>query len=47
MNKEIMPIILTIIDIIQAIVCISSKDYARFFYWVSAAVLTVSTIYMK
>ena len=47
MTKIYIPYLLAAIDLIQAIVCISHKDYPRFVYWISAGLLTVSTIYFK
>ena len=47
MNKNIMPLLLTAIDVVQCVICICHKDTPRAIYWIAAAALTVSTIYMK
>jgi len=47
MNKNILPIILIIIDLSQSIVCLVGKDYPRVLYWLAAGLITFSTIIMK
>jgi len=47
MIKMILPLVLVVIDVVQAVICLYTKDYARACYWASAGVLTISTIYMK
>lgn len=42
-----LPYLLVLIDIICACQYLYGRDYARMAYWLSAAVLTYSTIIMK
>lgn len=47
MSKHAIPLVLTLADILAALVCVYHKDYARSWYWLSAASITASTIMMK
>ena len=41
------PVIVGVIDILIAIAYVFIKDYPRVVYWLSAAILTGSTLLMK
>ena len=43
----IFPIVLAALDIGAAIVYAYNKDYARMMYWLSAASITISTLFIK
>jgi hypothetical protein len=45
--KNILPCVLCLIDIAAAIVCGFDKDWPRVMYWLSAASITASTLWMK
>jgi hypothetical protein len=47
MNKNILPMVLIIIDLVQSIVCVFHKDFVRALYWLSAGVLTATTMFMR
>jgi hypothetical protein len=44
---KVFPVILAILDVGAAIVSLCQKDYARAIYWLSAAILTTTTLYMR
>ena len=46
MIKNFLPIVLIIIDLSQSIICLWQRDYARAIYWLSAGLLTGTTIFM-
>jgi len=46
MSEKILPTILIIIDVCASIPYGMQGDWARFTYWISAAVLTYCTIHM-
>jgi hypothetical protein len=45
--KNILPCVLIVIDLVQAVVCLFQKDVPRAIYWSSAGLLTWSTVIMK
>jgi hypothetical protein len=45
--KEYIPTLLIVIHIAAAVVCIWEGDKARFLYWISAALITFSTLLIK
>lgn len=42
-----LPLFFTAVDMLMALCCLFVKDFPRFYYWLSAAVLTFSTTKMK
>ena len=44
--QKLFPIVMIILSLAAAAVYIFSKDYARGTYWLSASVLTASTLFM-
>lgn len=47
MSKHVIPILLAAFDLVEAVVCAFSRDWARCLYWASAAAITVSTVLMR
>ena len=47
MSKNLLPIVLALIDIAAAVVCVCKHDYIRAWYWFAAANITGATICMK
>ena len=47
MSKHLIPAMLAAADVVAAIVCVCHKDWARVVYWLSAASITASTIFIK
>jgi len=47
MLRNVLPIALTVIDLLAGIVYLFCKDYTRAIYWFSAACLTTTTLFMK
>jgi hypothetical protein len=47
MSKHLIPAMLAAADVVAAIVCACHKDWARTMYWLSAASITASTIFIK
>ena len=45
--ENVLPVVLIIIDVFQAIVCFYTGNKPKSLYWFSAAVLTYSTILMQ
>lgn len=47
MSKHVIPALLAGADVVAAIICICHKDWARGVYWLSAASITASTIFIR
>lgn len=47
MSKHLIPTLLSIADLAEAVVCAFHKDWGRVLYWTSAASITYSTVLMK
>jgi hypothetical protein len=47
MNPKILPVVLMIIDIAAGAVYLSKGDCPRFVYWIAAATITGSTLFIK
>ena len=41
------PFLLAVLDVAAAVVYVAKGDPARGVYWISAAILTLSTVYIK
>ena len=44
--KWAIPAGLAAFDVVEAVICLAQKDYARAWYWLAAAQITVATIFM-
>jgi len=47
MSKHLIPILLALADLAEAVVCACHRDWPRVLYWASAAAITYSTVLMK
>lgn len=47
MSKHLIPVLLAVADIVQAVVCCFHGDWARAMYWACAGGITYSTVLMK
>ena len=46
MNKSTIPFALATADAVQAVVCAFHRDWARAVYWLCAAGITASTVFI-
>jgi hypothetical protein len=45
--KDILPLLLVAVDLVESLVCAWQRDYARAWYWLAAGQITFATVLMK
>lgn len=45
--KDILPLLLVAVDLVESLVCAWHRDYARAWYWLAAGQITFATVLMK
>lgn len=45
--KDILPLLLVAVDLVESLVCAQQRDYARAWYWLAAGQITFATVLMK
>ena len=45
--KDILPLLLVAVDLVESRVCAWQRDYARAWYWLAAGQITFATVLMK